>query len=34
LQEIIGNRGVLYDAAAVDCCVALFREHLFAFNAK
>ena len=31
LDEILKNRGVLYDAAAVDACVKLFRENRFAF---
>jgi HD-GYP domain-containing protein (c-di-GMP phosphodiesterase class II) len=32
LDEVIENRGVLYDAAVVDACVALFREKGFAFT--
>jgi PAS domain S-box-containing protein/putative nucleotidyltransferase with HDIG domain len=34
LQEITANRGVLYDAAIVDICLALFREDKFAFEVK
>ncbi len=34
LTEITNNRGVLYDAAAVDCCLRLFREKNFDFSAK
>ncbi len=33
LDEISRNRGRLYDAAAADACVALFREKKFSFPA-
>ncbi len=33
LEEIIANRGVLYDPAAVDACVRLFREKKYEFPA-
>lgn len=32
LEEIIRQRGVLYEAAVVDCCIALFREKQFTFE--
>ena len=32
LKEISGNRGKLYDPAAVDACVKLFREKGFSFT--
>ena len=32
LEEITKQRGVLYDEAIVDICVALFRENRFAFE--
>ncbi len=32
LEEILHNRGILYDAAAVDACFELFREHGFDFE--
>jgi PAS domain S-box-containing protein len=32
LEEITKNRGVLYDSAVVDSCLALFREKKFEFN--
>jgi HD-GYP domain-containing protein (c-di-GMP phosphodiesterase class II) len=32
LEEITKQRGVLYDEATVDICVALFRENRFAFE--
>jgi len=32
LAEIIGNRGLFYDAEAVDACVKLFRENRFKFD--
>lgn len=31
LEEIIRQRGVLYDPGAVDCCLALFREKNYVF---
>ncbi|OGQ94992.1 MAG: hypothetical protein A2521_12810 [Deltaproteobacteria bacterium RIFOXYD12_FULL_57_12] len=31
LAEIIGMRGITYDADVVDACVALFRKHAYAF---
>lgn len=31
LEEISMKRGILYDPAAVDCCLALFRDNRFAF---
>lgn len=34
LGEISGQRGVIYDAAAVDGCIALFREKKFDFGTK
>ncbi len=34
LDEITRERGVLYDPAAVDVCLRLFREKKFDFNAK
>jgi HD-GYP domain-containing protein (c-di-GMP phosphodiesterase class II) len=33
LDEILANRGVLFDPAAVDACVRLFREKKYAFPA-
>jgi HD-GYP domain-containing protein (c-di-GMP phosphodiesterase class II) len=33
LDEVTKNRGRLYDAAAVDACVKLFREKRFSFSA-
>ncbi|MFA5321461.1 MAG: PAS domain S-box protein [Smithella sp.] len=32
LDEIINNRGILYDANVVDACVALFRDKNFVLN--
>jgi HD-GYP domain-containing protein (c-di-GMP phosphodiesterase class II) len=32
LEEISQNRGVLYDAEAVDACLKLFTEKRFAFE--
>jgi PAS domain S-box-containing protein len=32
LEEIAKNRGVLYDPAVVDSCLALFRDNLFSFD--
>jgi len=32
LEEITRHRGTRYDAAAVDACVALFRQQGFAFS--
>jgi HD-GYP domain-containing protein (c-di-GMP phosphodiesterase class II) len=32
LEEISRQRGVLYDPAAVDCCIALFRDKKFSFD--
>jgi len=32
LEEIAQNRGRLYDAAVVDCCLRLFREKGFSFD--
>lgn len=32
LDQIAGNRGILYDADAVDACVRLFREKGFTFE--
>ncbi len=34
LEEITNKRGVLYDPAVVDCCVALFKESKFALDPK
>ena len=31
LEEIAGNRGILYDPQAVDACLALFREQNYRF---
>jgi HD-GYP domain-containing protein (c-di-GMP phosphodiesterase class II) len=32
LQEIIKNKGILYDVDSVDTCVKLFRENNFKFD--
>jgi len=32
LEEIIKNKGILYDNAVVDACVKLFKENAFAFS--
>ncbi len=32
LDEVAAQRGVLYDAAVVDCCIALFKENRFTFE--
>jgi HD-GYP domain-containing protein (c-di-GMP phosphodiesterase class II) len=32
LEEITRQRGVYYDPAVVDSCIALFREKRFEFN--
>jgi len=32
LDEVAAQRGVLYDAAVVDCCIALFKENRFNFE--
>ncbi|MBI5919785.1 MAG: PAS domain S-box protein [Nitrosomonadales bacterium] len=34
LAEIAGQRGVLYDPAVVDCCLALFREKHYTFPSE
>lgn len=34
LNEITKKRGILYDPAAVDNCIALFRDNLFDFDYK
>ena len=34
LEEVAAQRGVLYDPAAVDSCIALFREKKFDFESK
>jgi len=34
LDEITMKRGVLYDSAVVDSCVALFRENRFTLDGK
>jgi len=32
LDEIVKNKGILYDPDIVDCCVSLFMENLFSFD--
>jgi|Deesub1362B_J571_1020462.scaffolds.fasta_scaffold02837_5 putative nucleotidyltransferase with HDIG domain len=32
LEEISRNRGILYDAQAVDACIHLFKKGIFSFN--
>jgi len=34
LEEIAKNKGVFYDAAVVDACIRLFKEHKFSFEEK